>query len=349
MAPKKKRRTKTRRRVRVYVLGAGVSASCGIAVAKDLLRESISRLASRDSHKTKEVHSLLRYLYPGFDDELGNYPNIEDFLNLLEMAKTFNSEEFIESSLWPRERLNGASRIVLKAVTDYLWGCVQSAEKLVPIREFATRHLKPNDVVITFNWDVTLERGLYERDDFSIPYFYSRDKSEEDFVILKPHGSIDWFKKSALPENARKGAQSLDQEVCVYPHFSFAKDPKVSSLQPVIVPPVTAKEFQFNCLRKTWRSVYRAISDATELIVIGYSLPKEDQFARLVFRRAIRSNQIKADRGDKRQLKLTVVNPDDTVANTFTRLAAQKTGIRFLQVRFDDYINWLRGPIEEPV
>jgi hypothetical protein len=95
------------------------------------------------------------------------------------------------------------------------------------------------------------------------------------------------------------------------------------------------------------RSVYRAISDATELVVIGYSLPREDQFARLVLRRAIRSNQIKADRGDKQQLKLTVVNPDDTVAITFTRLAALKTGVRFLQIRFDDYVRWLNGPVEE--
>jgi hypothetical protein len=202
MASRKKRPPRTRRRMRVYVLGAGVSASCGIAVAKDLLRESVSRLAGRNFRKAKEVHDLLRYLYPSFDNELGNYPNIEDFLNLLEMAKTFNSEEFIESSLWSKERLSKVSAIVLKAVTDYLWGCVQADERLAPIREFATKHLSPNDVVITFNWDVTLERGLYERDEFSIPYFYSRNKSEEDFVILKPHGSIDWFRKSALTEKA---------------------------------------------------------------------------------------------------------------------------------------------------
>jgi hypothetical protein len=330
------------------VLGAGVSASCGIAVAKDLLRESISRLAAKDSRKTKQVHDLLRYLYPSFDDELGNYPNIEDFLNLLEMAKTFNSEEFIESSLWSKERLSEVTRITLKAVTDYLWGCVQVTKRLTPIREFATKHLNPTDIVITFNWDVTLERGLYDRDEtFWIPYFYSRNKSEKDFVILKPHGSIDWFKKSARPEKARKGAQYLDKETCVYPYFTFAKNPELSMLQPIIVPPVTAKEFEFDCLKKTWRSVYRAISDATELIVIGYSLPKEDQFARLVFRRAIRSNQIKADRNDKPQLRLAVVNPDDTVAITFTRLAALKAGVRFLQIRFDDYARWLNGPIEE--
>ncbi len=81
------------------------------------------------------------------------------------MAKTFNSEEFIESSLWSKERLNKVSAITLKAVTDYLWSCIQASDRLAPMREFATKHLNPADVVITFNWDVALERGLYDRNE----------------------------------------------------------------------------------------------------------------------------------------------------------------------------------------
>jgi hypothetical protein len=75
------------------VIGAGVSASCGIAVANQLLREAVMKMETTDLAKTDRIHDLLRYLYPGFDERLRNYPNIEDFLNLLEMAKRFNSEE----------------------------------------------------------------------------------------------------------------------------------------------------------------------------------------------------------------------------------------------------------------
>jgi hypothetical protein len=49
---------------------------------------------------------LLHYLYPNFDRQLRNYPNIEDFLNLIEMAKLFNSEEYIASQLWSVGRLD---------------------------------------------------------------------------------------------------------------------------------------------------------------------------------------------------------------------------------------------------
>jgi hypothetical protein len=41
----KKGRVPSLTRRRVYILGAGASASCGIALAKDILSESITRLA----------------------------------------------------------------------------------------------------------------------------------------------------------------------------------------------------------------------------------------------------------------------------------------------------------------
>ncbi len=83
------------------------------------------------------------------------------------------------------------------------------------------------------------------------------------------------------------------------------------------------------------------------MIVIGYSLPKEDQFARLVFRRAIRSNQLRVERGDKPPLRISVIDPDDTVAVTFMRLAGSERGVTYFQARFEEYLRYLSGPVEE--
>lgn len=114
--------SKEKNRLRVIILGAGVSASCGIPVAKDILRESMIRLARLDSGEVKEIHKLLHYLYPDFEGAYRNYPNVEDFLNLIDMAQKFNSQEFMESTLWPKARLETAKGIVLGAVTEYIWG-----------------------------------------------------------------------------------------------------------------------------------------------------------------------------------------------------------------------------------
>jgi len=347
MAKKRKRHSADLSHRHVYVLGAGASASCGIAVAKDILGESITPLGSRDARNKKRVHDLLEYLYPGFNEGLRNYPNIEDFLNLLEMAKTFNSEEFIESSLWPKPRLDAVRNITLKAVTDYLWERIQKADSLNPMKLFAGKILKHSDTVITFNWDVTLERGLWDReDDFWMPYTYNRRRTGKFITILKPHGSIDWFEKKDLSSRLLKRTERLDDEVRLYPHFNFSKHPELSQVQPVIVPPLATKSFEYDCLKKTWRSVYRAVSDATDLYIIGYSLPKEDQFARLVLRRALRSNLRKSAKHEKRPLRITVVNPDDSAAVTFTRLAASQLPVVYYQAKLENYVNW-RNPWSE--
>jgi hypothetical protein len=68
------------------------------------------------------------------------------------------------------------------------------------------RRLELNDLVITFNYDTLLERAL---DAISKPYrlFSTRfksvsefsgivDNSRDEVVILKVHGSIDWFDRS---------------------------------------------------------------------------------------------------------------------------------------------------------
>src|SRR5208337_1188854 len=189
------RQKKEAKRHRVFILGAGVSASAGIAVARDILRSSVLQLAeSSDSEKAERVHKLLTYLYPGFEEELRNYPNIEDFLNLLEMAQKFNTEEFIASKAWSEKRLEDVKQITIKAVTEYIWERMRDKDRQRPVDGFVTLAMKPGDTVITFNWDLILERSLenYPKNP-SFEYTYSRKRTTKAFSLLKPHGSIDWF------------------------------------------------------------------------------------------------------------------------------------------------------------
>lgn len=337
-------KTKVRRdsaRGRVFIIGAGVSASGGIAVASQILREAVMKMESKDSAKTDQIHKLLQYLYPNFDTRMRNYPNIEDFLNLLEMAKKFNSEEFIASTTWSKLRLEEVKRLTLKAVTDYIWEKMGDSGKQRVVYEFVRQNLLEGDTVITFNWDLTFERALENYiGDPGFLYTYSQDRDEKHFSLLKPHGSIDWFDKAAVkglvPESE---LGSLDERLCYYPRFDRAKNPKLVDIAPVIVPPLAEKEFEIDFLKRTWRFVYRAVSNATELHIIGYSLPREDQFARLVFRRAILNNVLNASKRKKPGLKVCVVNPDPTAEGTFSRLVGRSVrDFEFRQAYFEDYV-----------
>ena len=334
---------------RVLIFGAGVSASCGIAVAKDILAEAVGHLAQQDSERAERVHKLLKYLYPGFQRPALNYPNIEDFLNLVEMAKLFNSEDFIESNLWPKEKLEEVEHVTLKAVTDYIWSRMKERQGLEAMRTFVRDFVRANDTFITFNWDLTLERTLYDDSDgMTFWYTYPPGSSEPSVTLLKPHGSIDWFKKVHFPKKIKRGiVQELDDKVSVFTRFNFADLPKMTHTAPIIVPPVWSKEFSYKVLRRTWRHVYRAVSNATELFIFGYSLPKEDQFARLVLGRALRSNRLKVERKTKRPLRVVIVNPDETTEITFRRLLGPNiTNFVFHQATFQGFVGGL-GDNEE--
>lgn len=334
-----------RRRGRVFIIGAGVSASCGIAVANRIFRESMTKLVQTDSSKAARIHKLLRYLYPNFDERLRNYPNMEDFLNLLEMAKRFNTEEFIQSELWSKGKLQYVETTTLQAVTDYIWSLMGDKEKQYPVRDFVRQNLRPGDTIITFNWDLTIERALeeYPRDPGFL-YGYSNDRVENQFSLLKPHGSIDWFQRKALRKlESEAEVGNLDSELCYYPKFDRADNSDLARILPVIVPPVASKEFKFEYLKRTWRFVFRAVSDAIELHIIGYSLPREDQFARLVFRRAIRNNIEKASRRNEKPVKVLVVNPDPGTEGIFSRLVGRGVeDFDFREAYFEDYVEGIQ-------
>jgi len=251
-----------------------------------------------------------------------------------------------------------SSSTFLRALAAFLWNSMQSTDNLKALRRFAEKEILLGDVVITFNWDVGLERSLYmDRKEPSFHYFYSRKLAQKQVFLLKPHGSIDWFKKVDLPNRSgivdhhppesppKRGVGSdylqLDKKICVFKYFDFTEHPKLVKLQSVIVPPVSSKEFKHRALQRTWISVFRAVSQATELHVIGYSLPREDQFARLVLRRAIRNNLLNVEKGKKPALSLRVVNSDEAVWTTFSRLVGGSGAlakIEFQQGLSQDYI-----------
>jgi len=336
---KRKQGAVRKRRRRVFILGAGASASCGIAVARDILREAMQRLARRNADQADKVHDLLRYLYPGFSEDLSNYPNVEDFLNLVEMAKEFHGEAYIASKRWSQTRLQEAADISLRAITEYIWDFMADADGRRVLSALAGELVRPGDVIVSFNWDFMIDLALEDRDEDSSPV-YTYSSSRHSVVLLKPHGSIDWFEKSKLPGEKKllKEMQHRASGVYFYPYFQLAQNPDLLQYPSFIVPPLSVKKFG-GFLQRVWRDVYRAVAAATELYIIGYSLPREDQFARLVIGRAIQRNNSVRKEGQKR-LPVIVVNPDEGAMAAFAKLVG--SGVQFFQTSLQNYVAWLR-------
>jgi hypothetical protein len=328
-----------RRRRRVFILGAGASASCGIAVARDILRESMQRLSKRDAAQADQVHDLLRYLYPAFSEDLSNYPNVEDFLNLVEMAKEFHTEAYIENKKWSVVKLQIVTEITLRAITEYIWAFMAEDDRRRVLSGLILEVVRPGDVIISFNWDFMIDLALEDQDENSSPV-YSYSSSRDSVVLLKPHGSIDWFEKNKLPADKKliKEMRHRATGVYFYPYFQLAQNPDLLEYPAFIVPPLSIKKFG-GFLQRVWRDVYRAVAAAKELYIIGYSLPREDQFARLVIGRAITRNNA-TRKGSRKRLPVFVINPDEGAMVTFAKLVG--TGVQFFQTSLQDYVKWLR-------
>jgi hypothetical protein len=199
--------------------------------------------------------------------------------------------------------------------------------------EFA-RKLKPNDYVLTFNYDILLERAL---DQAGVPYrlFPYRfkelmefggtvDDSREEVVILKVHGSVDWFddqryhrmrqawtKQGLDPDKARDPIFGRSQGWSLTPlvdgprheddplrHLhrlkeieGYYRDPAWFLSAPSLISPSTQKLVYSNYVRDFWNGLGRAGGGNFRLVVIGYSLPDHDDYARQVLYRIARNYQ----------------------------------------------------------
>ncbi len=128
--------------------------------------------------------------------------------------------------------------------------------------------------------------------------------------------------------------ETLDEEVRLYPHFNFAKHPELAKALPVIVPPVSSKNVRVRMSKEDLAFDFIVLLRMrTDLYIIGYSLPKEDQFARLVLRRALRSNLLRTTKSEKGPVRITVVNPDESTGVTFSRLAGPKVSVTYYQAK----------------
>jgi hypothetical protein len=193
----------------------------------------MQRLAKPNAAQADKVHDLLRYLYPGFSEDLSNYPNVEDFLNLVEMAKEFHGEAYIESKRWSQTKLQEAADISLRAITEYIWEFMADDDRRRVLSGLVGELVRPGDVIVSFNWDLMIDLALEDLDENGFPV-YSYSSSRDSVILLKPHGSIDWFEKSKLPGDKKLQKEMLHRAtgVCFYPYFQLAQNPATVPTRP---------------------------------------------------------------------------------------------------------------------
>lgn len=170
--------------------------------------------------------------------------------------------------------------------------------------------LTTHDTILTFNYDILLERAL---DHIGKPYrlfpyrFQSVsetiniiDSSIEEVVILKMHGSVDWFNNHPLMSDTIDSIFNNPDRFCIDPIIKGLRpddDPllhihRIRNLDvyygsddwtnvPFILSPSHAKFVYATPLLGFWNGMGRSGGYNLGISIIGFSLPKHDEYIRV--------------------------------------------------------------------
>lgn len=339
----------------LYVFGAGASYSI-TAGNKE------KNVAPLDSSFCAEIKKITSPIWAKQAAE-----RIEsDFVHHSDFSKTGLEElvcqqlsdlDFIQS-IWRRAQSGKRSpedflHDLIHIIAHRLKSC--KAKRPTKVSDFLSRVMKGNDEgsvkdrILTFNYDTIIDNMLLER--FSPQQLYFDNITQEETLavgekyplLLKLHGSINWrCKKSEYgkifkqPEKQSKSpTRTYDTRDC-HRIEEIRYDSSTCNTStdevPLIVPPLPQKPItSVSIFRYLWSYAFEYLSEAKNIILVGYSLPATDRLAVSLFSNFKNENLN----------NLTIVDPNEEVLGRWIKLF-KRSGVKSHDVHyyqdFNEYI-----------
>jgi SIR2-like domain len=309
------------KRFRILILGAGFSYPAGLPLGTELFTEVRTRAQKkygRDNILARDMAEFIEYKKRCEGVTLSpDGVNFEDFLSYLD----------VEHYLWLRgsdtwsDEGNPTQLMIKRLIGQIIHERTPHVSPKLPnaYLKFADQ-LGTTDKVITFNYDILLERCL---DHMGKPYrlFPHRfssiglgintvDTTKDEVVILKMHGSVDWFDRSSyeiqeqmhkkmglppphhtvfedpsiyVPRPIVDGPRNVDDPLLRMYRIErvddyYAKDHRKTT--PWLLSPSTSKILYARTLKDFWDGLGQAGVWNLGVGVIGYSMPVHDEYVR---------------------------------------------------------------------
>ena len=280
-----------------FVLGAGASCHAGYPLATELGPGLEAWLAGAITTTAEQLYGPT---INGLHELYGSLANLEQILSELD-ANPINSRA---RRLSDSER-KYAFRAVRILIPEFFRQIRYGAAKLYA--ELACNHIKPGDTIITFNYDVALDRelrraGLWNTNN---GYCFALDvssMSNSPVKILKLHGSVNWLQVAfgGMSGFFQGGPTAFGSRPIILPHeFEFlecagdVRDPLAPASSnfggiPAIITPTLNKRFYDHTsggieLADFWNGLWgmaaNVLASSDRVVVIGYSMPPADQRA----------------------------------------------------------------------
>lgn len=202
----------------------------------------------------------------------------------------------------------------------------------------------PNDVVMTLNYDTLIDNALVAagwnpKTGYGFPAKVSfepntkpkdKDQSTRNILLLKPHGSFNWFAKGSF-ENLEKALESRPVSEVQIAKLPRAYESRYKRLVRFFIPPLYSKFFRNKFWSKLWVKTYQAARDADYFVIVGCSLIATDYHLRAILSKALTDKK-------KKYEKIIIVDPNDDVQKTLKKFfrGCSKTIVKYSN--FSDFI-----------
>ena len=325
----------------VYVVGAGFSAALGYPLTTDLLYRLWDRL---DENLRDPLEKVIQFHHPNFSTKnFASFPNIEAIMSeMLVNAQLFNASRQYTGNFKESDLLR-LQRDFLLSISDWFHEISQNHISPAPwLSQFKNRVYEENAAIISFNWDLELDRLLFTRGINGQNYGLDFPPCASNGpILLKPHGSLNWFeakniqnlkKKKLVEIHSTRGANS----VYAFSRFRAPISKKGNTYLPLIVPPVYLKGFKEPIFTTLWQRCTSVLSTARTIVFIGYSMPMADLHAQFIVRCGFHNQQEgELTSSGKRNsatgcAKIIIVNPDRAAAERIKAVAGPSHGCEWV-------------------
>lgn len=334
----------------VYILGAGFSAPAGIPTIRNFLKVA-NDLHGEDGKAFAHFNHVFKRL-----DELGHVgtfyaadlKNIEDVLSMLEMRAFASNNPRDEADLKIFEKFICS---VIRATTPEVKENFKESFFNMAFRNNNREmlNLYASFVLGLFNIDLVLSENDIE--------IYNNRLSQQapPFRTIKrratAHYDVISLNYDNLLENSLK---AINQQIQQSNECDFTLESDLSKVllaklhgdanTGVVVCPTWNKaaisDTNKATIKDAWRAAYSTLTRATQIRILGYSLPDLDAYIRYLLKSAIHNSR------DLTRIDIICLDPDKTVEKRYKTLIPNYSGFEFISANVEDYLNNCR-PLQQ--
>ena len=276
------------KRPKTFILGAGFSAEQQFPLMKGL-KDRVIHFLEAEQHDRYEEHIRPNDNYPNGQFYAGlEYIDPKRNLGFEELLIKLSNHLKSTRTSDPCYVTNRVLRIgvarLFWCITFFIWrvkSCYKNFARGLMESEGAWK-------VITFNWDIVVEKSLSE---VGACWKYSLSPNDSAIPIIKPHGSINWSSFAHDPNISPQYSgwkpvgvgSTLSYDEC-HP----LENPDLDDINPdmryCLYPGDPDLPQSHADLNRIWADMRTAIQLSETVVFIGYSLPEYDSYAGSVFR-----------------------------------------------------------------